>query len=753
MRYLQSLLLPLVGLVAANAVRAEPAIQELPPVTVTATAETLPVSANEQDAGTRTELGPAAIRLFGGPGQTNPQQALQYLPSVNFQSADPYGLSSNQPPGNPSMRIRGRPTSSPGSPHSLRTVEDLPLTGAPGGGAAIYDLENIQALTVYKGAMLPDKGLGFGNIAGNINLRMRRPDEEPGVFLKQDFGSFDFFRTFLRGDSGRLPSDTRLFGSYSYTTADKWRGSGGSPDYRHNGGFGLTQDFGESVKLELFGVVNDQKHHDFRPLTEIQARQLGRFNDFDFNSRLSGNPARDISYYDFNRQAFTDASVFANLEIKTSETSRLSLKPYYWHDEGFYLLGMPMLQGAPGVRRWDINHDLWGLLGKFDFKGWDTDFTLGYWYHEQEPPGPPTSWKAYRIAGDDLRFAGWALLNKQSHHIFHSPFVAVHRQFGSADLSAGLRYVVQQTASITSYRTANLPDVSYSEVFDYRPAVDPSASVGSRRFSDWLPYFGATYALSENHSLRFSYGRNFNAMPLHQYPTYIMSRRAFEAAGVTLQQLWNQQKPGQSDNFDLGARFSGDNWFVAPTLYYSTERGKAVTAFDPELGVSYYQTARARAYGAEIDAGLDLLDGLSLYGAFSYNRYELSDDIRTAGNALLRVAGHQVPDSPEVEGKLFLTYRLGNFSISPGMRYIGERYGDVENRMRLPSYAIADLHLNYEHKKFAEMGDLNLGLSFLNVFDKQYIAVVNARDDQRPGTTTYYPGAPLTVVGTVSLRF
>ncbi|CAL1238815.1 TonB-dependent receptor [Candidatus Methylocalor cossyra] len=741
------------SLAGAGSASDEGAPVALPEVAVESSAEPSPLQVKAAGASTETRLDGAALRRFGGPGQTNPQQALQYLPSINFQSADPYGLSSNPPPGNPALRIRGRSSSSPGTPSSPRTVEELPLTGGPGGGAAMFDLENVDAMVLYKGAMPPDKGLGFGNIAGNLDLQLRRPREESAAFLKQDFGSFDFYRTFLRGDSGRLATETRLFSAYSYTTAAKWRGAGGAPDARHNGAFGLVQRFGETGKAELFAVVNDQHSHDFRPLTARQAQQLGRFDRFDFNTRLTGNPAQDINYYDFNRQTFTDVSLFANLEFKPSAATRLSLKPYYWHDEGFYLSGVPDLKGAPGVRRWDIQHQLWGLLGKLELRRWDTDFTLGYWYHEQEPPGPPTAWRAYRVAGGGLRFAGWALLDKQGQHVFHSPFVALHRAFGELDLSAGLRYLAQETAAITSYRTEGLPDVPYDRVFAYHPAIDPAASVSSRRFSAWLPYFGAIYALSDLVSLRFAYGRNFAAMPLHQYPTYLMARRAFAAAGVTLQQLWDRQRPGQSDNFDLGARFSGRQWFVAPTLYYSTERGKSVTAFDPNLGVSYYQTVQARAYGAELEAGLDLGDDLNLYGAFSYNRYELANDIRTASNAVLSVKGHQVPDAPELEGQLLLTYRLGDFSLSPGLRYVGTRYGDVAHRLRLPDYAVADLYLAYERRRFAGFGELNLGLSLLNIFDQRYIAVVNASDDQRPGTTTFYPGAPFTVAFMVGARF
>jgi iron complex outermembrane receptor protein len=223
---------------------------------------------------------------------------------------------------------------------------------------------------------------------------------------------------------------------------------------------------------------------------------------------------------------------------------------------------------------------------------------------------------------------------------------------------------------------------------------------------------------------------------------------------LNLDNLFRRLKPEISDNFDLGLRIGDGNWWVAPTLFYSIVNRKEVNLYDPAIQLTYYQSnAEARSYGAEIEAGITLWDDLSLFSSVSYNRYEFENDVRTAGNTVIATKGKQVPDSPEVTAKAGLTYKFLGFAISPTVRYVGERFGDAENKQRVPSYTVADLYIDYEKKDLLGLGDITLGLSFLNVFDKRYIGIISQNDIQVAGNTTYYPGAPFTVAFTVGARF
>ena len=90
----------------------------------------------------------------------------------------------------------------------------------------MVDLGNVDAISVTRGAIPADQGFGFGNVAGALDLHIQEPGFTPGATIEQKYGSYGFSRTFGRVDSGQLPTQTRLFGSASYSREDKWRGAG-----------------------------------------------------------------------------------------------------------------------------------------------------------------------------------------------------------------------------------------------------------------------------------------------------------------------------------------------------------------------------------------------------------------------------------------------------------------------------------------------------------------------------------------------
>lgn len=169
---------------------------------------------------TETTVTKEGIRKLGGPAQVSVYQTLRMLPSVTVETADPYGLNTRTPF---NLRVRGQPGKG-----TAMTIEGVPVWAqeSPGPRPDMLDLENISDMTLYRGAIAPDKGLGAMNIAGNIDLSVRRPADTFGIDVRQGFGAFDFRRSYARIDSGTLSTGTKLYASYSYTTADKWRGAG-----------------------------------------------------------------------------------------------------------------------------------------------------------------------------------------------------------------------------------------------------------------------------------------------------------------------------------------------------------------------------------------------------------------------------------------------------------------------------------------------------------------------------------------------
>jgi iron complex outermembrane receptor protein len=91
--------------------------------------------------------------------------------------------------------------------------------------------------------------------------------------------------------------------------------------------------------------------------------------------------------------------------------------------------------------------------------------------------------------------------------------------------------------------------------------------------------------------------------------------------------------------------------------------------------------------------------------------------------------------------------------VIPMVRYMGERYGDAEHRQRIGDHFLADLKLSYTHKNVFIADALKVSLEFYNLFDREYVAGINASDDTRAGSASYFVGAPFTAVLKVAMDF
>jgi iron complex outermembrane receptor protein len=706
----------------------------------------LEVKTNQPD--TETTINQEGIDLYGGAGQISPFKAVDILPSVNWQSPDPYGLSNNQ-----SIRIRGQG-------RVISNVEGLSLGSyglTPGvADQWLFDMENLSGITLYRGAVGAEKSLGPYNTGGTVDRSILRPTDNLGFTFKESHGSFNFNKVFMRLDSGELPTDSKLFGSYSHTYANKWKGEGNFDADIFS--FGLVQTFSSNLKVELFGSYSNPEIHAYRALTYQQAKDLSHYKDYDYNQSLTGNKTTDINYYDYNRLSFSSAAYFANIEIKALN-GVFSIKPYYTSEDGYTLSGSSNLLGSPGVQRWEIDHDMAGVVSKYDVSLFDTDFTLGYWYFNQEPPGPPTAQKVYRAVDGSLVYAGWAMLaDPTEYHQWHSPFLSVGKQVKDFYVKGGLRYVYEKLPSLDFYTTSTTgPDLSYDEALD-AGTKDSAASVHGGSIDELLPNFGVNYTISDRLGAYFNYGRNFGRPAFDNWTVYSKNTSTFTSRGLTAQYLWDQTRPEISDNFDLGLRYKSDSAYITGTLFYGIFRDKGVSVADPNLGgLAYMQNVgEAESYGVELEAVKYLTKDLSVFASGSYSKFQFTEDIKSSSNSITEAEGNQVPDTPEYEGNLGLTYRYRDFSVSPILRYVGKRYGDVTNNQSISDYTTVDLSIRYTKEHIFGCKDLkvlSVGLDFYNLLDKEYISLINVSDDSVQGRASYYAGAPFTVAGHVELKF
>ena len=688
------------------------------------------------------------------PAQMSVVKAINLVPSLSQQSVDPYGIAdiSNY---HESFRFRGVEATAGGVPASPVNVEDVPVTGRPGGGPVIYDLENFRNLIIYTGGLPADKGCGIADVGGKININILRPSDTLEIMAKQAMGtssldslkSHDYYRrTFIRLNSGTF-FKTKGFISYSNTYADKWKGNGHTD--RNNAMFGITNSFNPKVTLEVFGIYNNLKLNTYRPLTYAQISDMDAYYNHDFSDN-----SNDYNYYDYNRNKFDDFMFLGIASVKFNDKTNLSFKPYFWNDRGYYLETITQANNQNRIRRWDVDHDLFGGLFEFSGKFGGVNYSIGYLYHNQQRPGPPTSWKTYKVVSGKLVFDKYTLLSNSSRYIFNSPLVTAKYSVGPVSFDGGLRYVHFRLPSIITYKAdSTWGDISYDEAISRNPAVDEAASARDpKKLNGLFPNLTITGKLNSRFALYGSYGRNY-VTHVDIYPYFISQRSIFQQAGITFDKLWKDREMEFSHNFDFGIRYKSDLLSIVPVTYYSIHQNKQAVLYDPVLGATYPRNdASAAAYGGEIEVKVTPFKYVSFYGSLSYNRFYFTQDINSdKDTSILHIKNYQVPDAPEFLAKALVTFTMKGFGVSPILRYTSKRYGDVLHMEKINPSAAFDFDISYNHSlRFFK--NIGLTATFMNILNRKDVALIST-SDYKTLKTSYQPVAPFTVMVSIALTY
>lgn len=709
------------------------------------TLDTVTVSATrnqDADLGKPDNSSPATVykveregmALFDTPGGTNPLTAVAEVPGIKVSTLDAYGLANIQG-GQKGLRVRGEVNS-----HGVvGTTEGLSLGGpGPGpGGTFLFDKENVERVEMAQGPVSADRGSLF-NTSGVLNTRLRWAADKAGGEFTLSAGTENFRRLFVRADSGELASGTAFFASASSTAANKWRGEGDSPNARENFEGGFRQRLGD-LQVSLFYARNDMSQHSYKTLNAAQAADLAQYRGYDYSSAPGTS-----DYYDFNRQDFLNQAAIAEIVYAFSPDTRLTVRPYYAREEGYYLYA-----NNAQVFKWLFDHETYGLSSELATRLGDTGLKFGYSWTSAEPPGPPTTRKSYTVSGNQLVFAGWNLLSKVvDPHEFENYYVTGEHRFGALNLSGSLRYVSQKLAGIDAYNTAGTNNASWdisAEDALSRATRNASRSVSSRTLTKLLPQFGLSYTLSPAVELRANIGQTYGAPSIDVFNT------APSGSVTSSQQYWDRIKPEIATGIDLGARVSWSDGYFEPTFYYSRSRNKAFAVFDPASNAPVSQNVGStQAMGLQLASGWTASNRLQLLSGLSYSRSVFTDNPQTAASTTLYVDGRQLPDVPKLMANLGAVWRHEGFSVAPMAQYVGPRWATSNYDYRVPGYWLADLTLGYSQK--TSYGKWNVNVGVMNLFDRRYIGQVST-SEITGNTNIYYPGAPRTVYASIGASF
>ena len=703
---------------------------------IVVTGETLfaPTKETDETVYTGTEVTKEGIESEGTKAKTSVYEAIDILPGIIVESAGGYGLAAEQT----TIRVRGIR----GYLGSM-TMEGVPNYGGNpiGPRQYIYDTENFQSISVYKGAVPSDLGTGVGDRGGAIELKQQWPTEEFGFRINQGLGSDGYHRTFLRIDSGSLTDwDTRLSGSYSYSQADKWKGPG-EVGPRNNGNLALSQPLGEYLDVKIWYNNNDQRQNLYRALNYSQIQNLSSNYKFDYNASLTGNRSQDIYYYNYNRGSYNNEDVIALITVTPLKELEFTFKPYYCYEDSYIYQGVTSGGGRVQKRNRDIKRP--GAIGevRWDAKMFTT--TLGYHFEKSDMK---IFSENYGITDSGLDWQGYGNFASPSASYINSPYFKIAGNYGGFDWQAGLKYFRYDEGASEGYVTNKAT---------YQLVRAPDLDRDERVYDILLPTVGAGYRFSERFQMYMSYGKNFirpySYMPLvNLYNNY---RERFIAAGITLNDLFSGYEMEETDTIDLGVRWNTPWFDITPTVFFNKSKNLFTNVYNPAVDLSYQQSvADATGYGIEVGANFYLAKPLTFFVNPSWTVLEYDNNIDYKGT-MVPVKGNQVVDTPEFMVKSGLIFRWEDLEVVPMVRFLGSRYADPENTEKVDSYVIADLRLAYTLKKIPKVRALRFSLDLDNLFNKEYISYLSASDYTVGGNASYYAGAPFTMVLTASLEF
>lgn len=241
--------------------------------------------------------------------------------------------------------------------------------------------------------------------------------------------------------------------------------------------------------------------------------------------------------------------------------------------------------------------------------------------------------------------------------------------------------------------------------------------------SKFSPRLGVVYQPIEPVSLYGSYTTSFN-------PAFGASRNPDDSTfePETGQQLEVGVKADVLDQLSL-------------TLAAFDIRKQNVETPDPDDPLFSVQTGEVASRGIELNLGGEILPGWKMTAAYTYLDAFVSEDNTDD------IVGNQLANAPNNQFSLWSTYEIqqGNLNglgFGLGLFYVGDRPGDLENSFTLPSYFRTDAALFYKRD------NLRAQLNIRNLFDVEYFT--SASFGSRLGVN---PGAPLTVLGTLTVEF
>ncbi|MES2174542.1 MAG: TonB-dependent receptor [Pseudomonadota bacterium] len=693
---------------------------------------------------------------------TNPLKAIEKLPSVNFQSADPFG----------NYEWSQRITIRSFNQNQLGfTFDGIPLGDMSYGNhnglhiTRAVSSENIGSVRVSQGA----GSLGTqatGNLGGTVETFSMDPTGEFGAQGNLTYGSDDTWRAFGRVNLGSADG-IRGYVSYGYGSTDKYKGEGVQD--QHMGNAKVVIPVGDA-KIDGWLSYSDRREQDYQDMSMGMIRRLGwdwdntypdyaraidyadRLNDVDRVSNTGGSPFPD-GLYDYSGatvatgqtypgnvtsadDAYYDAAGLrkdwlgaVGLTTPLGDAATFKIKGYYHNNSGMGLWATPYTRSPNGVpmsvRTTEYDMDRIGVFGSVDYTLGIQNLSVGAWYENNQ----------FHQARRFYAFASRTAPGLSFRDYPKNPFATQWEFDFTTDT---FQYHVQDKIDLGMV-TINLGWKGFKVTNKAEAIVQATFPQGKIKAEDWFqPHAGFAVELSPEAEI---------------FGGFTQVTRAFASATTTGPFSTNQAgfdaikddlKPETSDTFELGLRYNTPvfNGTLGAYLVNFKNRLLSVQVGSPIQGLAsaLQNVGGVRAVGVEAAGDLRLGHGFGVYASYSYTDATYRDNVFNSsdGTLVAAIKDKTVVDSPKHMLRGEVNYDQGPIFGRIGVNYMSRRYYSYTNDASVPSRVIVDASLGY---RFTDKIELQLNAT--NLFDKKYVGTIGSGGFGNSGDAqTLLVGAP-----------
>ncbi|GJI91545.1 TonB-dependent receptor [Duganella hordei] len=654
----------------------------------------------------------------------NPLKALETLPGVSFQTADPWGNNEQ----NLSLFVHGFSGQQLGY-----TMDGAPLGDQQYGN---YNGLSPQRAVISEnvGSVILSSGAGdlstasTSNLGGTIETFSSDPQQSRNLAVQQTVGSYNTSRTFVRYDTGNFGNGNSAYISGVHHEQKAWDFNGRQGGDQVNAKYVNQSSLG---KLTLFVDYSDKiepnEDSTVHSATEKYQPYTRPFLYPNFQQALSylsaagGTPAAEGNNYRnyYSDAQRTDYLTYARFDMNIGEATTWSNQVYYHNDDGVGVVAGPIgVAGLPALFAvYFPGQNLKQVFGNSGYatrtteyainrNGWLSTVNTEFGNHKLQGG----LWLEHNRSSAYRRWYALDVNNPSSP--YDRPANPLITQYGSqidnkvAQIHLQDEWRMRDDLALQAGFKSSLQFADGQ--FPVQPAKGAIANgslalpVGEIITKKWfLPQLGARWDITPQDQMFVNVQKN-----MRQFVTYggggaspwsLASQSAFDLFKTTA-------KPETSITYELGMRTSHQLDLGALSavdgqvnLYHVDFKDRLLTISPTPVISSIIggnpvlaNVGSVKTDGIDISGTLHFGRMFSFYDALSFNRSTYSDNYSN-GKDIVATAGKAVPGSPEWMNKFVATLSVADTEFQLIGDYVGKRYATYTNDLDVPSYFLMSL--------------------------------------------------------------